>query len=134
VLGRLLIDTKSIESRTIDKIQSKALEIGIPYLSLFTKRTRCSKEYLSKCILNDVNAQFCCVDTPSSHKSFPVVLNGLSLSDIVVLVVSAIESEKNIPYCINCLLATFALGVSKVILLVNKIDAIGENQDQINSI
>jgi len=138
-VGRILFDTKSIDEQTMKKLKQKAQELGkAGFEFAFVLDT--VKEERERGVTIDLTYKkfettkfyFTIIDAPGHRDFIKNMITGTSQADAAVLVVAANDSVKEQTKEHAFLAKT--LGVSQIIVAVNKMDMVGYKQDKFDKV
>ncbi len=138
-VGRLLFDSGNVDEQTMRKLKEKAAELGksgfefaFAMDNLKEERERGVTIDLAHKKFDTENKSFTIIDAPG-HKDFiKNMITGASQADAAVVVVAATDSvmaqtKEHIFLCKT-------LGVHKLIIAVNKIDAVDYSEEKYNKV
>lgn len=143
-MGRLLADLKAINQRTLDKYRQEAEKIGKGSFALAWVLDQGSEER-ARGVTIDIatnkfeteNTMFTIVDAPGHRDFVPNMIAGASQADFAVLVIDSgvgnFEAGIKGQTKEHALLVR-SMGVQKVIVAVNKMDAVQWSKDRFDEI
>ncbi|RMJ28544.1 Elongation factor [Aspergillus sp. HF37] len=144
LMGRLLADLKAINQRTLDKYRQEAEKIGKGSFALAWVLDQGSEER-ARGVTIDIatnkfeteNTMFTIVDAPGHRDFVPNMIAGASQADFAVLVIDSgvgnFEAGIKGQTKEHALLVR-SMGVQKVIVAVNKMDAVQWSKDRFDEI
>ncbi|QIX01894.1 hypothetical protein AMS68_007411 [Peltaster fructicola] len=138
LMGRLLLDTGAVQQRDIDKFKKQAAEIGKESFALAWVMDTGSEERergvtvdIAQHNFSTAKADFTIIDAPGHRDFIPNMLSGASMADIVVLVVDANQLDSGIKgQTREHIQLAYGVGIRKVVVAVNKLDASNPAWDQ----
>jgi len=142
LLGHLLFLLEAVDVKTLHRHKQNASNIGKGSFAFAwildettEERERGVTMDVSSASLSIKNKKFNFLDTPG-HKDFvPNMINGVSLADAALLVVNAVKGEFEAGFdhggqTREHLLLLKALGISNVIVVINKMDSLDWSHDR----
>ncbi|MEM3281701.1 MAG: GTP-binding protein [Candidatus Micrarchaeaceae archaeon] len=139
-IGSMLMLTKSVssdrinEARRISKELGRKFEPGFILDSFSEEREKAMTIDTTRAQLSYKKVGFELIDVPGHEELITNMLTGASSASIAVLVVSAKKGEGISEQTKRHLLVAMMLGISNVVIAINKMDAVGYNSNAFDSI
>ncbi|KAK4209795.1 putative glucose-regulated protein 78 of hsp70 family [Rhypophila decipiens] len=144
MMGRLLLDLKVVDQRTVEKLRQEADKIGKSSFALawvldqrVEERTRGVTIDIATNRFETAKTAFTILDAPGHRDFIPNMIAGASQADFAILVIDsatgAFESGLKGQTREHALLIR-SMGVSRIIVAVNKLDTVNWAQDRFDEI
>ncbi|KAM7199651.1 HBS1-like protein [Rhypophila sp. PSN 637] len=144
MMGRLLLDLKVVDQRTVEKLRQEADKIGKSSFALawvldqrVEERARGVTIDIATNRFETANTAFTILDAPGHRDFIPNMIAGASQADFAILVIDsatgAFESGLKGQTREHALLIR-SMGVARIIVAVNKLDTVNWAQDRFDEI
>ena len=144
MMGRLLLDLKVVDQRTVDKLRQEAERIGKSSFALAWVLDQRAEERVRGVTIDIAtnrfetdNTAFTILDAPGHRDFIPNMIAGASQADFAILVIDAatgaFESGLKGQTREHSLLIR-SMGVSRIIVAVNKLDTINWSKERFDEI
>lgn len=138
IIGRLLVDTKSLPEGKVEsikrmcEIQSKVFEYAYILDALKDEQAQCITIDSARCFFKTSNRKVLLRDAPGHLEFLKNMITGASTADAGLLVIDASEGMKENSKRHSYLLSL--LGIKQIAVIINKMDLVNYDEDRYNEV